>query len=431
MTTATSRQFIRRALFDQIPGLGFNATADSLTVTTLTDTFTLRDSTLSQNHYRGMYLYRPDLTTDDRIKRITTLNTVGGVLTHGGSDYIDTTDTNYEIIGPMHPDELNACIQRAMRRIYYEAMVPLTLIEDGDMEATGTTSWTGSAGTTLSKVTTAASVFSGKRSMRVQNDSTEDYAESGAIRVFPTNGGEMVYLSAVVFADVGTAELVLWDNTNSAVVGSKVASAEEGWSHIWLHETIPTNCEYVTVRLRGAEASADVYWNHVVLYRRRANFMDAPTWLDDQHKLLSLRQARYPHTLATASNGGYDDATSRLFSDWLQPSMFTLDPLHLDSHPYRVNFRKPIPREELWVHGKRPYSDTEPLGTDPDTTQAPLPLVYAYALDEIASVLTKRFPSEARWQALRLEAGEDVDAETSSRPTTPFQPIRREHYGRI
>ena len=110
-----------------IPGLGFDGTADSLASTTLTDTAVFCDSTVGQNHYRGMYLYRPDRSGDDVVKKILSHNATTGVVTQAGGStgaWSNTSDTNYEVVGLMHPDELNACIVRSMERVYYEYMVP-------------------------------------------------------------------------------------------------------------------------------------------------------------------------------------------------------------------------------------------------------------------------------------------------------------------
>src|SRR3990167_7482634 len=154
MTTAITRQNIRRELYNRIPGLGFSATADALVGATLTDTYVFQDATTGPNNYRGQYLYRPDRTGDDVIRKIYTLNATTGVVTVVGASYSNTADTNYEVIGLLHPDELNACITRALNYIYLNVQVPLCgSITDGDMDDSGTNWNASSANITLSKVT--------------------------------------------------------------------------------------------------------------------------------------------------------------------------------------------------------------------------------------------------------------------------------------
>ena len=174
MTTAITRQAIRRELYNQIPGLGFSAIADSLTGATLTDTYTFRDASVGPNHYRGYYLYRPDLTSDDTIRKVLTFVPSTGVVIVTGGNYSNTTELDYEMVGLIHPDELNSCITRAQRRIYFETMVPLTPLSDGDMDANNTTSWDVTSAT-RAKVTAAANVYSGIRALEVTNTSANRY----------------------------------------------------------------------------------------------------------------------------------------------------------------------------------------------------------------------------------------------------------------
>ena len=433
MTTATTRQAIRRELYNQIPGLGFSGTADSVTTTTIVDAFALADTAGSTVAYKGMYIYRPELATDDRVKKATTLVLATGALSHGSTNYADTTDTEYEIVGPMHPDELNSCITRAMTRIYYDVQVPLCgEITDGDMDASTTTSWTNVLSpATEEKVTTAAKVYSGIRALHVLNNSAGEGKQSVTIKGFAPNGGEWVYASAIVHADVGTAELHVYNVTGSASIAS-VTSNQEGWAHLWLRVQLPSGCEEIALQLLGTESNADLYWNHAMLYRvEQRSHLPAPSWLDDQWKFLKLREARYLKSHSSQTYGGYDDAGSRTFHDWSQPAHYSLDPLHIDTNPYMVQLMRPMPQNELWIQGKRPYSDSEDLSTESSTTRAPLRLVYAYAKDEIARVLRKRFPQDKRWEQLLAEATAEVESETRARPELPMTPIRTEYWGRV
>lgn len=418
-----SRANIRRELYNQVPGLGFSGTADSLTGATLTDTFVFNDTTLPSGHYRGMYLYRPDRTTDDRIKRIVSHVPSTGVVTVASS-YSNTSDLNYEVVGLLHPDELNACITRAMQRIFFETQLPLCgEITDGDMEAANTSSWTASAGSlVMAKSSTATNVFTGTYSLRLTNGAANQYAYSNNIRVL---GNEPFFASAVVRADVGTASLTVYDVTNSAIIYRAVTTSQELWQNLFVVSSIPSTCEEIQLQLGGTESNADCYWNHALFYRTQQTFLPAPSWVDEQHKLLKIRQCMY----LAAKDTDTHDATSRTYDDWLQPSMFSLDPFRLETNPYMIQFKRRLPNHELWVEGKRPYSDVEPLTTtDSDTTHAPPRLIYAYARQELVQVLRRRYPSDQRWARMVEESSREVDAETVSRPETPLQPGRREEW---
>lgn len=435
---SNSRRTIRRELYDAVPGLGFSGTADSLVGATLTDTFQFRDATVGANYYRGMYMYRPDLSTDDRVRKITSVATATGVVTVTGASYADTAELDYEVVGVMHPDELNACIDRALRRVFYELQVPLTAIVDGDMETSGVSNWTASDGSiTPTKETSGDLVLTGTQSLKLVSTSATNYLSSNRVGVDPD---EPFFLSAVVLATTGNGKLSLWDATNTALIGEVAFTEWEHWRQVWLTGTTPSTCREIQVRLYSQSASTTHYYNHVVFYGRNHYSYEAPSWLDEQYKLLKLREARYMSALdqptitagtGVSVGGGMNSATSKTYHDWLQPSMFSLDPLHVDVNPYTVQLLKPIPTNELWLQGKRPFSDAGTLSADTSTTNAPLAQLLAYAKDEVARVCRKRYPHDKRWDVLQTEAVMDLAAETQARPEIPLQPIRREVQGRI
>lgn len=317
-----------------------------------------------------------------------------------------------------------------MTRIFFDTQVVMSgSVPDGDMDADNTTSWTNTGLATFEKVTTASRVYSGIRSLHTLANSANDYAvTASAIRVF---GNTPFYCSAGVHVAVGEVSLIVYDSTNSAVIGTAVTTSERQWGQLWCTGTIPPTCKEVLIRLNSVTSTADAYWDHLVFYPRNNRLFPAPSWLDEQFKFLKLREARYDFTISSQTAGGYNDGGSRSFSDWLTPSMFTLDPLHLDANPYQIQLQRPLPERELWIQGKRPYSDLEPLSTEASTTRAPLHLVYAYCKDEIAKSLRKRYPTDDRWKILEMEAANETDIQTRSRPELPMQPVRNEHWGYV
>ena len=90
-----------------------------------------------------------------------------------------------------------------------------------------------------------------------------------------------------------------------------------------------------------------------------------------------------------------------------------------------------MPSDELWLSGKRPFSDLEALSTESTTTRAPLRELYAYCKDEIGRVLHKRYPHDKRWDTLIVEAAAEIEIETKSQTDIPLQPIKREHSSSI
>ena len=430
MTTATTRQAIRRELYNRIPGLAFTGTAASITGSTITDTIAFQDSSLGNNHYRGYYIYRPDVAAASQVRKIVSHVNSTGVLTHGGATWADTTDLDYEIVGLLHPDEINNAIIRSLHRIYFETQTVLYgRVTDGDMDANNTTSWTDVLTPTKSKVTSAGNVLTGLRALRVLNaDAALEGVQSVTMRGFPANS--WVYVHAAMRADVGEGRLQLYDVTNSTALAT-VTCSEEAWSHLWLKYQLGSTTEEIAIRLLGTADLADIYWDHVACYVAEDRVLPAPSSLDDPWKFLKLREMRYTRSVSSQSNGGYDAAYSRSPQDWSQPSAFNLEPFHLETNPYQIQLHRPIPSNELWVQYKRPWSDTETLSTDASTTLCPLEMLYAYATQELAQVLVKRYPNDERWRMLMSEADAKVEAETSARPEVPLAPIRKEYYGYI
>lgn len=434
MTSSVSRQTLRRQMYDgRVPGLGFAFTADSVAAGSITSAGSLADTNLSTSQFTGMYIHRPDVTAADKTRVAGALTLATGVLTQTGANYSDTTDTNCELIGLMHPDELNACIQRAAKRVYRELQLPLAgMIEDGDMEAANTTSWT-SVGTPSAKAkdTTAANVWSGTQALHVANDAAGEGVKSVAFQGFKKLP---YYCSVVVKCAAGTAKLQVYDETNSIEIAS-VTSGHPGWVHLWQKFRIPDTCESVTVRLIGVEDTADIYWNHAVFYYPDEYQHPAPSWLDEQFKFLKLREARYDRIVDGSSQtyGNYHDANTRRWMDWAQPGQFSLDVLHTDAHPYQVVLKRPVPDNELWIEAKRPWYDTHPLDSDSATTYAPQEQMEAAIKLEIARVLAKRYPNARQWVMLLQEAEQDLSAQEESRPEMPLRltPRQQPNRGRI
>lgn len=421
----TTRREARLYLYDEIPRLGFVGTADSVQATSITDTYAFKDSGLGPKHFNGATIYRPTTTGDNVVRKAGALATSTGVLSHTGDNYSDTVETYYELVGYLHPDDLNACFQRAQRKVFFETQSVLTEVPDGDMEADSISAWTKiNNDETVSKVTAAADVKSGVRALRVQNATANGGVKSQAITVHPS---EPVRISAVVKVGSGTPSLVLYDESNSVALATITPTYDPlRWVHIWWEGTVGDSTKSVTVRLIGIDSSADVYWDHAVFYHMNARFLAAPSWLNEPHKFLKLRQTRYRISL----EDHIDDEFSREFMDWSQPNHFSLEPLHLDANPYTVALKKPL-IGDLWIEGKRPYFDIEALDGDSDITTAPFLLFIAYAKWELADLLMKRFPTDEQWATLKQDSETEIKAETLSRPEIPDVPKKVNLLGRI
>lgn len=424
--STNTRQVLRRLLYDQIPTLGMASTADSLAAGSLVDTYAFQDSNLNSNHFRGCYIYRPDRSGDDVVKKAGALTVASGTLAHTGTNYSNTSDTNYEIVGLIHPDELNECIRRALRRTYFEELLVWSpLVTDGDMETSGVTNWTATGTSSRQKVATAANVFSGTQALEVTNGAANDYVETASIAV---DGGESVWVSAICRLSSGTAcQLILRDQTNSTSLATYTHDYAN-WTRLWINYTVPTSTRNIRVRLGGTGGVDVTIWDHLVVYRQSDRRVAAPSYLTDAFLFQKLREGVYSRTTNTTHA---DAAASLGFRDWSQPAHFVLEPYNPQANAFTIQLNRPLPMTELWIHSKRPYSDRESLAADSDTTTAPRHLVLAYAKNELAQLLTKRYPTDSKWKQLYQESLDEVEAEVTARPEVPMQALRYKTRSRI
>lgn len=266
----TTRPAVRQEMLRRT-GLGFTATATGGTATTVTATdYLLNSGIFASEEYENRYIHRPDATAAaDRIRIASSW--AAGTLTHNGASYTNVPTNNEAIeITLVDPTILNQCFSRTLRLVKRTRWVPLGItIADGDMGASDATNYTASSAT-LSKVTTAANIKFGPRSLRVANSAANGYGRTASIPVAPNAA---YYAWGFTRADVGTAGLQSYDVTNSAVI-STYTTVNEIWSLIGYGFNAPGGCEEVQLRLRGSEATADCYWNAIGLYRIGQNLLD-------------------------------------------------------------------------------------------------------------------------------------------------------------
>lgn len=421
--TTHTRKDVRQYLYEEMPQLGLAGTADSVAATSITDTYAFKDSGLGSNHFKGTTIYRPTTSGDDQVKKAGTVATSTGALSHTGSNYSDTSELYYELVGYLHPDDLNACIQRALRKTFFETQTVLTQCTDGDMESSGTSHWTRINGDeTVAKETTAANIFSGLQSLSVANATANGGVKSDAITV---QTSEPIRVSVICKITSGTANLIIYDETNSVVLET-ISTSERGWVNLYWQNQVGSTTKSITIRLVGVESSADIIWDNVIFYHMNARNMIAPSSLDEAFKLLKIRQVQY----RVGISDGVQDAVSRQFMDWTQPQHFSLDVFQPEANSYVIEFNRPIVGD-LWIEYQRPYYDLETFSDDTGTSSAPFLQLVAYTKYELALLLKKRYPTDPQWEDLRVLATDEIKAETLSRPEIPDTPKKVYLLGRI
>ncbi len=293
-------------------------------------------------------------------------------------------------------DAIKAAVNRALRKRYYRTVVPLTEVIDGDMEANGTTSWTAATGATLSKVGTSGNLWRGLQSLRVQNDSTDDYAQSTSINVEPGTGR---YVEAKYRAASGTAELVAYDVTNSKEIDSRTAETvgrEQGleWNKLWFTFTVPDDCKQIAYRLQGQEADADIYWDDVISFRAGAREMALPDYIVREGQVVRVMRQTF------AGKRGDTDSFTDYFHWMLIPDQSSVMNL------WRVQF-EPFLSEPVWLEVSRPFGE---LSTDSSVCYADQEWIELAATVELLDVLKSRAPSQEvqHWRSLYKEKKDEL-----------------------
>ena len=213
------------------------------------------------------------------------------------------------------PYAIIAHINQALATFQFEKrIVPITLAPDGDMLASGTTSWTavdgaGGANTpTLAKV--AASFPNGERALRVTNNATGagDYARSGLIAV---EENKSYYLETLAWgadsADAGT--LVAYDQTGSAGI-TLSESAIDRIEPERLRNTVttPAGCEQVSIRLTCTAVSDVINWAYVIFRKNEAQeFVLA----DRPQKVLWVGRLLIPSGKDWSTRGTWNEVPSK------------------------------------------------------------------------------------------------------------------------
>jgi hypothetical protein len=276
-----------------------------------------------------------------------------------------------------------AAINRALRKRFYLTILPVTLISDGDMEASGVTAWTNSDAN-LSKVATAGNLFRGSQSLFVDNTGANGYAQSCTLNVQPGTG---YYSEVLVRAASGTAKFVVWDITNSAEIDSKQYTYA-GKGRLQISFTTPGTCEQIAFRLQGVEADADTYWDNLICLRSGAHVVDLPDYITDESQVIGW-YGNLPDTATEDSDIMPPYYHARLIPNQDSP----LSKYKLSIYPSRG---------PVYILCRKYYSE---LSLDTSTTTIDFDWIVTAATYELLDVLRKRAPGQEaqQWKSLFQE----------------------------
>jgi len=425
--SAITRSTQRGRLYKKIDGLGFQGTADSVSATGIVDAAVFGDARHGVDDYEGRYIYLPAIAVgnDDRVKVASLLSST--TLTQEMSAYVTTSAQAYEIVGLMHPDDLNDCLRRAARRGTFRTRTPVTPWYDGDFSI-AEASWSGQdSGGTSTYSATAIPGFPGYNHLHFVSTAAADYGESQSLSVVP---GDVYHLSSISRVNGAyTLTTKIWDVTNGAEIlpdaGVATSHSERVPQHMTGRYTIPSGCRQIRFRyqLSGA-GNCDIapLPGHLI----EATKLTPPTWLSERWMLYSLQQADYDGRQLAV--GRVNESTVR-YRDWYRPADYDFDVFTEEANfsALFVQRSEGLPEADMWYYGRRPFSsiaawddETDALDTNGDDEE----FLTVCCEAEVYKLLWERYDEGVRgkYWALWQEAEARIAAEHQSRQ--PQQPSR-------
>lgn len=402
MPTSTDRKTLRQKVIKRLysPRYPIVSTSTGTAANTTTITDSGIGAGLVDNDYYRAWVYIAETTTGSpavgEVSRVTNQSATALTVSPAFTDEVQT-GMDYELHYWFHPEVVNDVLDNILESLEFGIILPLTLIPDGSMEATGTTSWTAS-NASLAKNTTAANIINGTQSLAVTATAANGQARSTSVSLPPNT--PVIASADVVITSGDQAKLILYDVTNSAEIETATSSAT-GPVRLQVNATTPATCEQVQLRLVSVNDTDVTYWDNAILLSQLQSTYTVPSdaeWSFDVKGVITYPQGR-------SVTGSGEEFSYRVFD--IPPQFYT----HFDierqenaATAYRINLHTPPLRDPLWVIVDVDYpafAGATAALKDADTTKAPQDVVVPLA---VASLFDQR----AEWEFLD---GKDTLAE--------------------
>jgi hypothetical protein len=352
---------------------------------TVVDPARLQDSTASADLWTDSWIHMFSGPNAGETRRVAAYDPASGSLTVSRAfpHAVDTT-SSYELSRLVAPDVVNSAIDATLTRCWFQTLVPLTLLADGDMENPDAGTWR-SWHADADKVAGGTVSAGAGQSLEVRNAASGGFAASNAVGVL---AGQAYTLDALVAPGGFTARLAV-HNLTDGVDLQEVAATGRAWRRVRLTFVIPDGCEEIEVRLGGVEADAVIRWAQVTLLASNRRRYPLPDWMSHRQQIVEVwrRAAGHPQRVMSAVTWWRTTASPGAAGPelWVE-----VDP-------------PPSVGETLLIEGLRAYPS---LPSDQATTRAPVDWVAQGALVEMYRHLVRDAPSGdvARYAALQQDA---------------------------
>ena len=413
--------FQRGLLGQKIP----NADIGSIAAGAIVSVAHLRRGRYGADEYRNRQttIHRPGNATGiaDDYRDAGTLTPSTGSLAPD-ANWADTTlgtEDVYFFERGIHPLWYIDAANLALRQNYFQNEDWLSLAADPGFQSTATSSYVESdadAGpaTTFSKITTADSynvfppfIDSG----RILNAAANGYIRQ---RFKVTRGGEVAvwwFARADVGASGAGMSLVLYDLTNSALLGTAISSSEESWQALHRRESVVSGSagtEDLEVRLQGIGASDDLYPNGLIVYRTEDNRIVLGTTWENRHLAPTLSYVTFGRSTAADVEAAFSMQRHLIPAD-----AYRFISTRPGANPYVIEWVRDHPfygrrwDHPILINGRRAHSDVDGPFTRlmTETTSADRDLIEATTRVNLFSDERVQIPNKA---ALLAQAEDDA-----------------------
>ncbi len=322
------------------------------------------------------------------------------MLTQGGANWLTSGDTPYYRLTSKdwHPTrDLVPLANRALKLAWQWWRAPITMVPDGDMQSSATTSWTANS-TTFTKSTTRT-WGSGLRSGRAANTAAPGGVVSTA---FETEPGRSFRVTAKAFVASGTPKVTVSDAAN-AVLATVTASPVtlNTWTEIQTVGVFPytANGGTATVSLIGLESSADIYWADIQVVPENQTRLALPSWVTEWRDSNGIEALRiYKERNRLGSIGSWPARSYDL--DLIDPSDYQINQSPSGLNPIEIEFARNAfwTGFPLYVEARRPFFSFGAVAADADVSGIPL-LLWLAAMKYLAAKERKLADRIPMWMA--------------------------------
>ena len=291
-----------------IPVASLNATSSATSLVVdqgpASGNYDLTYSSASVNHYDGVGVYMTPANTTITAPE----GEYAGKVTRGGftgssatlalspgfsadPNISPTTAPKIVFFFGLTPFDFLDAANNIIRTLYLPRWLPVTLVTDGDMEASGVGDWTAvAAGGTGAKTTAAANTLL-QRALPVTGTSAGDGRRSTAFNVFE---GETLNINVAMRVDTGTATVGLYDSDAAAAIsGTTYTTDEEGFHLVEFQYTVGANVERIAVQILQSGATAlSAFIGYIAVTSQRRRTYDLPSTINDVNDIEEIQYLR-------------------------------------------------------------------------------------------------------------------------------------------